>query len=195
MARGTIALWPRCRLSALRRVIPVGEENMERKIAGLLGAMAALGAFNAAEAAPMPSPAPSDVLRANSFAELLDPIPNAAALLQAVDESGSASSADENVQLAQYHHSSPPPSSWLAPVWARLGGASPSALSSPPPSSSPSLLLINATILIALDWAKRQGRRLCLFAVYAFCCLRLAAFFLRRTMKMPIGPVEYDIGR
>ena len=77
---------------------------MEKKIAGLLGAMATLGAFNAAEAAPIPSPAPTDVLRANSFADLLEPIPNAAALLQAVDESGPAPSADGNVQLAQFYH-------------------------------------------------------------------------------------------
>jgi hypothetical protein len=79
---------------------------MEKKIAGLLGAMATLGAFNAAEAAPIPSPAPTDVLRANSFADLLKPIPNAAALLRAVDESRPSSSADENVHLAQfyYHH-------------------------------------------------------------------------------------------
>ena len=54
---------------------------MEKKIAGLLGAMATLGAFSAAQAAPIPSPAPTDVLRANSFADLLEPIPNAAALL------------------------------------------------------------------------------------------------------------------
>ena len=79
---------------------------MEKKIAGLLGAMATLGAFNAAQAAPMPNPAPTDVLRASSFADLLEPIPNAAALLRAVDESAPGSSADENVQLAQfyYHH-------------------------------------------------------------------------------------------
>ena len=77
---------------------------MEKKIAGLLGAMATLGAFTGAQAAPIPSPAPSDVLRANSFADLLEPIPNAAALLQAVDESGPAPSADENVQLAQFYH-------------------------------------------------------------------------------------------
>jgi hypothetical protein len=77
---------------------------MGKKIAGLLGAMAALGAFNAAEAASAPGPAPTDVLRANSFADLLEPIPNAVALLQAVDESGPASSANENIQLAQYHH-------------------------------------------------------------------------------------------
>jgi hypothetical protein len=77
---------------------------MEKKIAGLLGAMATLGAFNAAQAAPIPTPAPSDVLRANSFAELLEPIPNAAALLKAVDESRPNPSANENVQLVQYHH-------------------------------------------------------------------------------------------
>jgi hypothetical protein len=80
---------------------------MEKKIAGLLGAMATLGAMNAAEAAPAPTPAPTDVLRANSFADLLEPIPNAASLLQAIDESGPAPSTNENVQLAQlyvYHH-------------------------------------------------------------------------------------------
>jgi hypothetical protein len=80
------------------------EENMGIKIAGLVGAMATLGAFNAAEAAPVPGPAPTDILRANSFADLLEPIPDAAALLRAVDESGPIASADENIQLAQYHH-------------------------------------------------------------------------------------------
>ncbi len=77
---------------------------MEKKIAGLLGAIATLGVANAAQAAPVPGPAPTDVLRANSFADLLNPIPNAAALLLAVDQSAPVSSANENVQLAQYHH-------------------------------------------------------------------------------------------
>jgi hypothetical protein len=81
---------------------------MEKKIAGLLGAVATLGAFNAAQAAPTPSPAPSDILRANSFADLLEPIPNAATLLQAIDESAPPPSANENMQLAQiyieHHH-------------------------------------------------------------------------------------------
>ena len=76
---------------------------MEKKMAGILGAVASLGVFNAAEAAPMPAPAPTDVLRANSFADLLKPIPNAAELLRAVDESRPLPSAD-NVQLAQYYH-------------------------------------------------------------------------------------------
>jgi hypothetical protein len=75
---------------------------MRKKIAGLLGAMATLGAFSAVQAAP--TPAPTDVLKANSFADLLEPIPNAATLLLAVDESGSGASAKGNVQLAQMHH-------------------------------------------------------------------------------------------
>jgi hypothetical protein len=72
---------------------------MDKKIAGLLGAVATLGAFNTAQAATPPSPAPSDVLRANSFADLLEPIPDAAKLLQAIDESAPAR--PENVTLAQ----------------------------------------------------------------------------------------------
>jgi hypothetical protein len=75
---------------------------MEKRIAGLLGAVATLGAFNAAQAAPTPNP--TDVLRANSYADLLEPIPNAASLLKAVDESKPVPSANENVQLAQFYH-------------------------------------------------------------------------------------------
>ena len=79
---------------------------MDKKIAGLLGAVATLGAMNTAQAAPLPSPAPTDVLRANSFADLLEPIANAAAVLQAVDESQTVPLASDNVVPAQfyYHH-------------------------------------------------------------------------------------------
>jgi hypothetical protein len=83
---------------------------MEKKIAGLLGAMATLGAFGAAQAAPTPAPAPSDVLKANSYADLLEPIQNATAVLQAVDEAAPTPSADDaNIHLAQiyierHHH-------------------------------------------------------------------------------------------
>jgi hypothetical protein len=77
---------------------------MDKKIAGLLGAVAALGSLHAAQAAP--SLDPTEVLQANSYAELLEPIPNASALLRAVDEARPAPSADANVELAQYyrHH-------------------------------------------------------------------------------------------
>ena len=53
---------------------------MEMKIAGVLGAVAALGTLTAAQAAL------SDVLRANSYAELLNPIPDAAAQLKAAED-------------------------------------------------------------------------------------------------------------
>jgi hypothetical protein len=70
---------------------------METKIAGLLGAVAALGTLTSAHAAPMQT----DPLQANSYAELLEPIPNAAAVLKVVDERAPV---DGNIQLAQYHH-------------------------------------------------------------------------------------------
>jgi hypothetical protein len=75
---------------------------MDKKIAGLLGAVASLGTFGASEAAP--APAPTDVLRANSYADLLEPIPDAAARLQAIDESAPVPSAQDNVQVAQFYH-------------------------------------------------------------------------------------------
>ena len=75
---------------------------MDKKIAGLLGAVAAVSTMGSAQAAP--SPNPMETLRANSFAELLEPIPNAAALLQAVDEQEPGQSADGNIQLAQFYH-------------------------------------------------------------------------------------------
>ena len=74
---------------------------MDKKIAGLLGAVAALGGLNAAQAAPAQDP--TAVLQANSYAELLEPIPNAAETLRAVDE---AQLPEATVQQAQfyYHH-------------------------------------------------------------------------------------------
>ena len=75
---------------------------MDKKIAGLLGAVAALGTLTAAQATP--APAPSEALQANSYADLLEPIPNAAKTLQALDEQGPPKSAEGNVQVAQFYH-------------------------------------------------------------------------------------------
>jgi hypothetical protein len=47
---------------------------------------------------------PTQALTANSFADLLEPIPNATALLQAIDESAPIPSAEHNVQMAQFYH-------------------------------------------------------------------------------------------
>jgi hypothetical protein len=75
---------------------------MEKKIAGLLGAVAALSTMTAAQGAPT-SVSTTDPLRANSYSDLLEPIPNAAAVLKVVDEREPAA-AEANIQLAQYHH-------------------------------------------------------------------------------------------
>ncbi|HLJ00025.1 MAG TPA: hypothetical protein VKT76_09925 [Bradyrhizobium sp.] len=77
---------------------------MQNKITGLLSAVAALGALGTAQATPAPDP--NEVLKANSFAELLEPIPNAIALLKVVEESQAKPAEEGNVQLAQYyrHH-------------------------------------------------------------------------------------------
>ncbi len=77
---------------------------MEKKIAGLLGAVAALGVVNASQAAPTQAPTSSDILKVNSFAELLEPIPNAAELLKIVDESTPTLSSEANVELVQYYY-------------------------------------------------------------------------------------------
>jgi hypothetical protein len=72
---------------------------LDKKIAGILGAAAAFGALGSAQAAP----APTDVLQANSYADLLEPIANAGARLQALDEA-TPPKAGENVQVAQFYH-------------------------------------------------------------------------------------------
>ena len=75
---------------------------MQKTITGLLGAVAALGALGAAQATPAPDP--GDALKVSSFAELLEPIPDAAARLKAMDEAQSAAPAERNIQLAYHHH-------------------------------------------------------------------------------------------
>jgi hypothetical protein len=73
---------------------------MDKKIAGLLGAAAALTTVsgNHATAAPAAEPAPATTYRA-----LLEPIPNAVALLRAEDVAR-AQQQPARVRLAQYHH-------------------------------------------------------------------------------------------
>ena len=69
---------------------------MHKTITRLLGAVATLGVAQAA-----PTPDPNEALKANSFAELLEPIPNAPALLNAMDEKPAT---ENNLQLAYHHH-------------------------------------------------------------------------------------------
>lgn len=73
--------------------------DMDKKIAGLLGAVAAVTTLGGAQAATAPNP---DPMRANTYAELLNQIPNALALLIADDAASAAK--PEGLQLARHHH-------------------------------------------------------------------------------------------
>ena len=70
---------------------------MDKKIAGLIGAVAAVTAGGAMAAAPNLN----EILSARTFAELLQPIPNASALLSAADAAKS-NAGKRDVRLAQY---------------------------------------------------------------------------------------------
>ncbi len=78
---------------------------MDKKIAGLLGAAAALTTMTAANAA---TPAPA--LQATSYADLLNPVPNAVAQLIADDIARAARSHGGEMDVAQirvevdHHH-------------------------------------------------------------------------------------------
>jgi hypothetical protein len=79
-----------------------GDDALKKEMAGLLGAVAALGTIATAQATP--APAPTDVLAANSYAELLQPIPDASARLKALDEQQHAGGETKGIQLAFRHH-------------------------------------------------------------------------------------------
>ena len=70
---------------------------MDKKIAGVLGAVGALASLGSAQATATPDP--TEVLKARSFADLLDPIPNAMEKLQAVDEAAGS----PDIELAQFY--------------------------------------------------------------------------------------------
>jgi hypothetical protein len=80
---------------------------MDKKIAGLLGAVAALTSMDAAQAANEPPTADlTQTMRAATYADLLTPIPNAVALLDADDAARSQRPANEEtngMRVAQYH--------------------------------------------------------------------------------------------
>lgn len=79
---------------------------MDKKIAGLLGAAAALTTMTAAAQA-MPAQN-SELAPATSYRDLLDPIPNAVPMLKADDARLANRSAEEvaqiSVQLGHHHH-------------------------------------------------------------------------------------------
>jgi len=83
---------------------------MDKKIVGVVGVISGLASFDGAQAATEALPNTNELPAARSYAELLDPIPNALALLMALDAAqASAGLADPqaqspDVKLAQYYH-------------------------------------------------------------------------------------------
>ena len=68
----------------------VKETLMDKKIVGLVGAISGLVSLSAAHAAPITPPSETEVSGAKSYAELLDPIPNALSLLRVADAAAAA---------------------------------------------------------------------------------------------------------
>jgi hypothetical protein len=83
-----------------------GEFGMEKKkIISVMGALTALAAPEAVQAAPAAMLDVAHVLHAQSYQELLTPIPNAVALLRAVDALPAPTpDAVEQVQYYDHHH-------------------------------------------------------------------------------------------
>ena len=75
---------------------------MDKTLVGLIAVVGAMTPLSVAHA-DVSSSELSQAMEATSFADLLQPIPNAAAILKVADEQ-SAVSEPEGVQLAQYHH-------------------------------------------------------------------------------------------
>jgi hypothetical protein len=78
---------------------------MDKKLAGLLGAVGALASLDAAHAAITNDP--TTALTAQSYADLLNPIPNATAKLKAADEADGTATVRvaENAHHHHHHHS------------------------------------------------------------------------------------------
>jgi hypothetical protein len=84
---------------------------MDKRIVGVVGAISGLAALDPAQAAVIGNPSTMGLPAATSFADLLDPIPNALALLQTVEateaalaESGAADDAQVTLVGMRHHH-------------------------------------------------------------------------------------------
>jgi hypothetical protein len=75
---------------------------MDKKVAGLLGAIAALATLDGANASAGGPVNPADALHANSYAELLNPVPNAKQAVMA-DDLARANREAADMKLAQYY--------------------------------------------------------------------------------------------
>jgi hypothetical protein len=81
---------------------------MEKTVIGLVAALGAAAPLSGAQAAVMTADEANNALRASSLAELLEPAPNALAVLAALDanQAPKTAEAEKGVQVAQwnYHH-------------------------------------------------------------------------------------------
>jgi len=76
---------------------------MDKKIVGILAAIGSIAPVAAGQAAVTPAEV-DRVMNASSFAELLQSVPNAPAILKAADEQRGETSQGGEVQVAQWHH-------------------------------------------------------------------------------------------
>jgi hypothetical protein len=88
-----------------------GRRNtVDQKIVGIVGAVAGLASLDATQSVATATPNPQVFSNAKSYAELLDPIPNALVLLRAADAAAASTAQTQNadevsgVELAQYYH-------------------------------------------------------------------------------------------
>ena len=79
---------------------------MDKTLISLLSGASALALLGGSQACAAPAVDEANVLQpARSFAELLDPIPNAEKVLRAENDRSDAVFAEENpIVMAQYHH-------------------------------------------------------------------------------------------
>jgi hypothetical protein len=80
---------------------------MDKSMIGLIAALGAVAPLTSAQAAAVSPEAAVQSLRVNSVAELLEPVPNAVAVLAALDSAPrpeSDASTLKGVRVAQWHH-------------------------------------------------------------------------------------------
>jgi hypothetical protein len=76
---------------------------MDKKIVGLIAAIGSVAPMSAAQAAVSPLEV-SQVMNARSFAELLEPIPDASAILKMADETPVLDARDSVMAMDHHHH-------------------------------------------------------------------------------------------
>jgi hypothetical protein len=79
--------------------------NLDKTLISLLGGASALALLGGSQASAAPAVDEANLLQpAQSFAELLDPIPNAEKVLRAENERDAAVAEEKPIVMAQYHH-------------------------------------------------------------------------------------------